>query len=135
MTIPLFDKLVSAFGGPYADAEFIETVAADTQSHENVQTALTNFGDLIQTLISASTVTGRGFQRRNDNTLAIDNTNLADFQDINTIYAAGIDKTVTWTLPTDADIAATAGVDYPVVMEFTHLGGTVRASRQWRQQS
>lgn len=122
----LFKLKPALQGDQVADAIDIETIADETQSHGDVQSALTNYGDLIQTLINASTVTGRGFQRRNDNTLVINNLNLADFVDVNTIYAAGIDKIVNWTLPTDADIASTAGVTYPVVMEFTHIGGTAR---------
>lgn len=119
----------------YTEGEFRASVVGghigrasevSTANGSNVESRLSEVNDIIQQLLNQVTVTGRGFQRRNDNSIEIDNTNLAQFNEVNTIYAAGIDKTVTWTLPSEADIAATASVDYPVVMEFTHLGGTTR---------
>ena len=75
---------------------------------------------------------GRGFVRFNDG-FTIDDSNLATFADKNIIYTAKNDKPLTGTtrpdvfLPTDADIAA-AGESYPIVFEFTHLGGTSRST-------
>ena len=120
MPIALYDKLVSAFGGSYADANRVDTTQSRT-----VQEQLDINISTIQSLLNQSTVSGRGFRVLNTTTLAIDNTNVADFVNINTIYGAGVDKISTWTLPTDTDISA-AGIPYPVLMEFTHLGGTQR---------
>lgn len=73
---------------------------------------------------------GRAYRVFQDG-FTIDGTNLAQFEDINNIYAAKNDKPFDAAtrpdvnLPTDADIS-TAGEPYPVTMEFTHLGGSER---------
>ena len=78
----------------------------------------------VNTILANSFNSGRGFVPFNDG-FTIDNTNLATFEDRNLIYAPKIDKVVDVFLPSDADIAA-AGLPYPIVFEFTHLGGTAR---------
>lgn len=82
----------------------------------------------VQALINQRIVSGRGFRTLNSTTFEIDENNLGDFQNINTIYAAGINKRSTWTFPSSQEIMD-SGVAYPILMEFTMLGGTDRITQ------
>ncbi len=90
--------------------------------------ALNELSGDIATLQNTAFNSGRSFIRFNDG-FTIDETNLATFEDKNIIYTAKNDKPLDGStrpdvnLPTDAQIAA-AGESYPIVFEFTHLGGT-----------
>ena len=64
--------------------------------------------------------------------ITLDGSNLSDWSNINSIYAAGrVDKRVDILLPTDAEIAA-SGEAYPIPIEVTHLGGTARVPTDGR---
>ncbi len=82
----------------------------------------------IQTLENTAFSSGRAFIRFNDG-FTIDRNNIAQFEDRNIIYTAKNDKPFDSStrpdinLPNDTEIQA-AGETYPVVFEFTHLGGS-----------
>ncbi len=84
----------------------------------------------LSTLENTAFNSGRSFVRFNDG-FTIDRNNLATFEDKNIIYTAKNDKPITSptrpdvVLPNDAEIAA-SGEAYPIVFEFTHLGGSAR---------
>lgn len=95
---------------------------------QQLSTEVDSLETAVATLQNTAFSSGRSFIRFNDG-FTIDNNNLATYEDKNIIYTAKNDKpfdNVTRPdvfLPTDADIAA-AGEAYPIVFEFTHLGGT-----------
>ncbi len=84
--------------------------------------------DRIATLENTAFSSGRAFIRFNDG-FTIDRNNIAQFEDRNVIYTAKNDKPFDSltrpdvNLPNDTEIQAT-GETYPVVFEFTHLGGS-----------
>ncbi len=78
----------------------------------------------IDILANSSFNSGRGFVRFNTS-FTIDGTNLATYNDRNILYTAAIDKVTDVHLPSNQDISD-SGLPYPIVMEFTHLGGTAR---------
>ena len=108
-----------------ADALDIEL---ESLSQSNVQAKLEEDDENINTLQRTAFNSGRSFIRFNDG-FTIDDTNLATFEGKNIIYTAKNDKPTDSptrpdvNLPNDAQIAE-AGESYPIVFEFTHLGGT-----------
>lgn len=97
-----------------------------------VNSELQTIRDDIATLQNTAFNSGRSFVRFNDG-FTIDRTNLAVYEDKNIIYTAKNDKPITnplrpdVILPNDTEIQA-SGESYPIVFEFTHLGGTQRFS-------
>ena len=95
-----------------------------------VNSELQTIRDDISTLQNTIFNSGRSFVRFNDG-FTIDRTNIATYEDKNIIYTAKNDKPITnpttpdVNLPNDVEIQA-AGENYPIVFEFTHLGGTQR---------
>ena len=125
---------IPAGGGGSSDqvtttSEDSPVVAPTATNQQEVNQAVDGAVATLQNTIFNS---GRGFVRFNDG-FTIDDSNLATFADKNIIYTAKNDKPLDSAtrpdvfLPTDADIAA-AGESYPVVFEFTHLGGTERST-------
>lgn len=110
---------------------------------ENAQDALQNLQTQINGIVVPGQPSFRAFRTFTGGTLVsninfrieeitLDGANFAEWNDINSIYAAGrVDKRVDILLPTDAEIAA-SGESYPVAIEVTHLGGTARTPASGR---
>ncbi len=85
--------------------------------------------DRVTALGNSASPSGRSFIPFNDG-FTITTANLPTYEDVNAIYTAKNDKGEGSTsrpdinLPSDSDIAG-AGLSYPVVFEFTHLGGSI----------
>ena len=100
------------------------------RGHTDVEAYLQAIDTNIRTLQNTAFNSGRTYQVFQDG-FTITDANIATFEDVNNIYAAKNDKPFDnatrpdINLPTDAHIAA-AGESYPVVFEFTHLGGSAR---------
>lgn len=105
-------------------------LAQELRSATDVQALLTDMSGAITALENSAFNSGRAYDVFQDG-FTIDETNIAQHEDINNIYAAKNDKPLDATtrpdiqLPTDAQIAL-AGEPYPVTFEFTHLGGSER---------
>jgi hypothetical protein len=126
-----------------ADVSFDNSDGRFSSLGDDVQEAIQN----LQTQVSGIVVPGqpsfRAFRTFTGGTLisnvnfrieeiTLDGTNFAEWNDVNSIYAAGrVNKRVDILLPTDAEIA-TSGESYPVAIEVTHLGGTDRTPADGR---
>ncbi len=114
-------------GGSVAVAEEI-ALTIDGVTEQNVSDYLETVATNIATLQNTAFNSGRSFARFNDG-FTIDRNNIASFEGINNIYTAKNDKPLDSAtrpdvnLPNDTEIQASAEV-YPIVFEFTHLGGT-----------
>ncbi len=120
-------------GGHVAIAEEI-ALTIDGITQDNVEAYLATVARDISTLQNTAFNSGRSFVRFNDG-FTIDRNNIATFEDKNIIYTASNNKPTTGgtapdiNLPNDAEIQA-SGEAYPIVFEFTHLGGTERFDGQ-----
>ena len=100
------------------------------RGHTDVEAYLQAIDTDIRTLQNTAFNSGRTYQVFQDG-FTITDANIASYEDVNNIYAAKNDKPFDAAtrpdinLPTDAHIAA-SGESYPVVFEFTHLGGSAR---------
>ena len=129
VTNPRLIPFPIAFTGEIGlNANQVGTIESVTQNFPNVQAALTGYADQLNTLSNSIFNSGRAFVRFNDG-FTIDRNNIAQFEDRNILYTARNDKPFDSAtrpdvnLPNDTEIQA-AGETYPVVFEFTHLGGT-----------
>ena len=122
-------------GGKVAIAGEIENTGTETPNYASTQTdqqgvntafdtQLMSLQNGLESIANSAFNSGRAFTRFNA-TFTIDDTNLSTFNDRNILYTAAVDKVTNVFLPSDQDIAD-AGLIYPIVMEFTHLGGTAR---------
>ena len=90
---------------------------------------LVEVDERVTALGNPASASGRTFTTFSDG-FTINAANISTFQDVNTIYTAKNDKgeggltRPDVNLPSDADISS-AGLSYPVVFEFTHLGGSI----------
>lgn len=102
----------------------------ETWTGEDVASYETRIGALENTAFNS----GRSFLRFNDG-FTIDRTNIATYEDKNILYTARNDKPFTSDtrpdiiLPNDTEIQA-SGEPYPIIFEFTHLGGSARTTNQ-----
>ena len=125
---PFEGKLKPAsVGQNIADSVDVE-VTLDEISATNVSDALLSQDSRVRTLENTAFNSGRAFITFTDG-FTIDRNNIATFEGKNIIYAARNNKPLDSGsrpdvhLPNDAEIQA-AGETYPIVFEFTHLGGT-----------
>ncbi|CAL9967761.1 hypothetical protein VPHD63_0009 [Vibrio phage D63] len=107
------------------EVEFDNADATFAGLGDRVQGAIENLQSQVRAIPSGvGSQSRRAFTRLNTDVVIIDD-NLSDFQNINTIYAAGVNKNVVWRLPSDTSIAQ-SGISYPITFEFSHLGGLAR---------
>ena len=125
MPIPLLDKLVSGFGGAYADADRVEVNRDELNNvqGDNLQDVANDLEGLFGTVSriqSEVSPTTRPFVVWNES-ITITSANIATYADHNAVYAATTNQRVNFLLPLESAITT-----YPVVFEIQHLGGTAR---------
>ena len=123
MPIPLFDKLVSAFGGPYADANRVAVDDADFSGIFNGD------GNTQQSLDKVdATGLGAPVSFRPVDSLALSSSNANQWFNREIRFNAAADGQRTCTLPNNADIntviAAVPGRQRPVRITISYVGGT-----------
>lgn len=127
MPIPILARLRSAFGGPLLGATEIDLTDTE-QMTELLSAILVQLRTDVNALVNAGTNTplSSSFVTFQDS-LTINAATIVLYNGISAIYTSLTDKSTFINLPTDAQIAS-ASIPYPVVFEFTHLGGQSRGN-------
>jgi len=110
------------------DDSGFDNIVDDIANAQDGFSEVNSIAGRLTTIENTAFSSGRAFVRFNDG-FTIDRNNIAQFEDRNIIYTARNDKPFDSAtrpdvnLPNDAEILA-SGESYPIVFEFTHLGGS-----------